>query len=270
MKETLGANKRGGRYRTEFHGLSQRKVKARFDGGKITSDAGILLLREVEKRAGLLVGLDGCFGDHRDPRLIEHTVQELLGQRVYGLCLGYEDMNDHYELRNDPMLSAAVDKADPLGENRWQASDRGRALAGKCMLNRLKLPKIGARIRLTVRNVWIAMPEAYPRAGSSPLPFATCNQSRSAVDSTAGRPPRKLHSLLQSGRGVPPNAPSPTFPPDNPIATVIHTPRISNLPPIHQHEPPHGKSRLPDHTSQFSCSSVTLSVEILLDTQSGV
>ena len=55
----------------EFHGLFQRKVKARFDGGKITSDAGVLLLREVEKRTGLIAGLEQCFTDHRDPRLIE-------------------------------------------------------------------------------------------------------------------------------------------------------------------------------------------------------
>ena len=113
----------------EFHGLSQRKVKARFDGGNITSDAGVLLLREVEKRTGLVAGLTPCFSDHRDPRLIEHTVRQLLGQRVYGLCLGYEDLNDHDQLRTDPMLAVAVDKPDPLGEKRRQAGDRGKALA---------------------------------------------------------------------------------------------------------------------------------------------
>ena len=62
--------------RFEFHGLFQRKVKARFDGGKITSDAGVLLLREVEQRTGLVAGLTACFRDHRDPRLIEHTVDD--------------------------------------------------------------------------------------------------------------------------------------------------------------------------------------------------
>ena len=123
----------------EFHGLFHRKVKARFDGGKITSDAGVLLLREVEQRTGLVAGLTACFRDHRDPRLIEHTVEELLGQRIYGLCLGYEDLNDHDQLRTDPMLAVAVDKADPLGERRRQASDRGKALAGRCTLNRLEL-----------------------------------------------------------------------------------------------------------------------------------
>ncbi len=123
----------------EFHGLVQRKVKARFDGGKITSDAGVLLLREVEKRTGLLGGLADCFSDHRAPRLIEHTVRELLGQRIYGLCLGYEDLNDHDQLRTDPMLAVAVEKADPLGNQRRQAGDRVKALAGKCTLHRLEL-----------------------------------------------------------------------------------------------------------------------------------
>ena len=117
----------------EFHGLLHRKVKARFDGGKITSNAGVLLLREVERRTGLIAGMTKCFTDHRDQRLIEHTVKELLGQRIYGLCLGYEDLNDHDQLRTDPMLAVAVDKADPLGrdggrpgtgERRWRASVR--------------------------------------------------------------------------------------------------------------------------------------------------
>ena len=89
-------------------------MKARFDGGKITSDAGVLLLREVERGTGLSAGLAECFRDHRDARLVEHTVEELLGQRIYGLCLGYEDLNDHDQLRTDPMLAVAVDKADPM------------------------------------------------------------------------------------------------------------------------------------------------------------
>ena len=114
----------------KFHGLFQRKVKARFEGGTIASDAGVLPLREVEKRTGLLAGFAGCFRDRRGPRLIEHTVKELLGQRVEGLCLGQEDLNDHDPLRTDPVLAVAVDNADPLGEDRRQARDRRNALAG--------------------------------------------------------------------------------------------------------------------------------------------
>src|SRR2546423_15137346 len=78
----------------EFHSLNQRKVIAKFDGGNITSDAGILLLREGEKRTGIIAGLAGCFIDYRDPEAIEHTGLELLGQRSYGLCLGNEGLKD--------------------------------------------------------------------------------------------------------------------------------------------------------------------------------
>jgi len=125
----------------EFHSLNQRKVIAKFDGGNITSDAGILLLREIEKRTGLIAGLAECFTDYRDVRWIEHTVEELLAQRLYGMCLGYEDLNDHDQLRVDPLLAVAVNKADPLGLSRRQESDRGKALAGKSTLNRLELGK---------------------------------------------------------------------------------------------------------------------------------
>jgi hypothetical protein len=125
----------------EFHSLNQRKVIARFDGGNISSDAGIVLLREVESRTGLIGGLARCFRDYRDQRWVEHTVEELLGQRLFGLCLGYEDLNDHDQLRTDPMLAVAVGKADPLGMNRLREEDRGKALAGKSTLNRLELGK---------------------------------------------------------------------------------------------------------------------------------
>jgi len=125
----------------EFHSLNQRKVIAKFDGGNITSDAGILLLREVEKRTGLIAGLAGCFSDYRDARFVEHTVEELLAQRLFGMCLGYEDLNDHDQLRADPLLAVAVNKADPMGQDRRQESDRGKALAGKSTLNRLELAK---------------------------------------------------------------------------------------------------------------------------------
>ncbi len=87
--------------------------------------------------------------------MIEHTVEELLGQRIYGLCLGYEDLNDHDQLRTDPMLAVAVNKADPLGERRRQASDRGKALAGRCTLNRLELT--GAEVDEQERYKKIAM-----------------------------------------------------------------------------------------------------------------
>jgi hypothetical protein len=98
-----------------------------------------MLLREVEQRAGIIRQFSECFTDHRSPLLIEHTVEELVGQRVYGLALGYEDLNDHDELRRDPLLAVVVGKADPTGEDRRAPQDKGKALAGKSTLNRLEL-----------------------------------------------------------------------------------------------------------------------------------
>jgi len=72
----------------EFHPLNQRRVGGQFDGGAITSDAGGLLLREVEKRTGIVRQFAACFRDHRARARVEHTVEELVGQRVYGLALG--------------------------------------------------------------------------------------------------------------------------------------------------------------------------------------
>ena len=74
-----------------FHPLDQRQVVGRFDGGAITSDAGGLLLREVEKRTGIIARFAGCFRDYRQAEQVEHTVKELVAQRVYALALGYED-----------------------------------------------------------------------------------------------------------------------------------------------------------------------------------
>jgi len=105
-------------------------VVARFDGGAITSDGGALLLREVEARTGIVAGLAACFRDLRDPLRIEHSVAELVAQRVFGLALGYEDLVDHDDLRRDPLLAVAVGR-----------TDAERPLAGKSTLNRLELTR---------------------------------------------------------------------------------------------------------------------------------
>ncbi len=110
---------------------------ADFGGGRLTSDAGAVLLREVEGRYGVIEQLAACFEDHRDPGLIEHSVRDLVAQRVMALALGYEDLNDHDELRQDPMLAVAVGKRDLLGANRVAKRDKRKALAGKSTLNRL-------------------------------------------------------------------------------------------------------------------------------------
>lgn len=130
-----------------FHRLFQREVRVGFDGGNISSDGGGLLLREVEKRTGIIARLARCFQDGRNRELIEHTVEQLVGQRVYGLALGYEDLNDHQQLRRDPLLAVLVEKADPTGQDRMRMRDQGKALAGKSTLNRLELTGTKTRKR---------------------------------------------------------------------------------------------------------------------------
>ena len=104
-----------------FHELDSREVVGRFDGGEITSDAGGILLREVEKRTAILCRMSECFEDHRDPERIEHTVESLVKQRVMGLCLGYEDLNDHDELCRDRMMALLCES----DECEWGASAQG-------------------------------------------------------------------------------------------------------------------------------------------------
>jgi hypothetical protein len=128
-----------------FQTLGTREVVASFDGGKVTSDAGGLLLREVEAKFHFLEQFARCFTDHRDPQLVEHTVVELLKQRIFGLCLGYEDLNDHDQLRHDPLVAVLVGKKDPLGNDRLRDRDKGKALAGKSTLNRLELTPVRAK-----------------------------------------------------------------------------------------------------------------------------
>lgn len=122
----------------EFQGLTRRTVVASFDGGTVSTDGGVLLLAEVDRRLGLLELFAACFKDHRNPDLVEHSVEELVRQRVFGLALGYEDLNDHDELRMDPLLASVVGKSDPTGSDRRQEQDRGKPLAGKSTLNRLE------------------------------------------------------------------------------------------------------------------------------------
>jgi Transposase DDE domain group 1 len=122
-----------------FQTLGNREVIGSFDGGTITSDGGSLLLGEVEAKTHILHQFAACFTDHRDPDLIEHTAYQLIAQRVFGLALGYEDLNDHDTLRLDPLLATVVGKNDPTGADRLRLQDQGKPLAGKSTLNRLEL-----------------------------------------------------------------------------------------------------------------------------------
>jgi hypothetical protein len=137
----------------DFQALGSRAVTARFDGGAITSDAGGLLLREVEAKTGILRRFAACLTDHRDPERVEHTVDELVAQRIFALALGYEDLNDHDTLRHDPLLAVMVGKADPTGQDRRRREDRGKSLAGKSTLNRLELTPVGAHEKSRYKKV---------------------------------------------------------------------------------------------------------------------
>ena len=120
-----------------FDDLGSRRVQADFSGGYLSSDGGALLLRQIDRGLGISRALARCFYDLRDPLLIDHSVEELIAQRLHGLALGYEDLNDHDTLRLDPLLAVAAGKNDPLGVDRLQ--DKGIALASPSTLNRLEL-----------------------------------------------------------------------------------------------------------------------------------
>jgi hypothetical protein len=111
----------------EFEAHGCRRVVAGFDGGAVTSDAGALLLRSTNRRIGLLARLAHCFCDFRRQERVEHSVAEMVAQRVYALALGYADLNDHDQLRDDPLMSLMAGKREP-----------GTALASKSTLCRLE------------------------------------------------------------------------------------------------------------------------------------
>ena len=116
----------------DFQRVGRREIVARFDAPAISSDAGGLLLREVDEKLGIIQQFSHCFDDHRSPLRTVHPVRDLLAQRIFGLALGYEDLNDHDQLRHDPLLALLAGKMDP-------APDEGPALAGRNTLNRLEL-----------------------------------------------------------------------------------------------------------------------------------
>jgi hypothetical protein len=120
--------------RFDFGLVGRREVVGSFDGGAITSDAGALLLGTTDRAIGLVDRLAACFTDYRRPELIEHRVVTLVGQRVFGIALGYEDLNDHDELRRDPVMAVLVGKLEAVRAN-------CAPVAGKSTLNRLELSR---------------------------------------------------------------------------------------------------------------------------------
>lgn len=123
----------------EFQGIGARCVVADFAAGHVTSDAGALLLREYDARRRIIQRLAECFEDYRDPERTEFGVAGLLAQRVIAIALGYEDVNDHDTLRNDPLLAVCAGREDVEGAQRRRERDKGSPLAGKSTLNRLEV-----------------------------------------------------------------------------------------------------------------------------------
>jgi hypothetical protein len=111
-----------------FEACGRREIVARFDGGTISSDGGALLLRQTDRRLNLLPRLAECFLDSRDQDRVEHSILEMVSQRIYGLALGYEDLNDHEQLRKDPLFAVLAGR-----------EEAGTTLAGKSTLNRMEL-----------------------------------------------------------------------------------------------------------------------------------
>ena len=112
-----------------FEAVEGRQVVAAFDGGAITSDAGALLLGATDRAIGMVDRLASCFVDRRSQAQVEHSVATLVGQRIFAIALGYEDLNDHETLRHDPLMAVEARRADCA------------AVAGKSTLNRLELSK---------------------------------------------------------------------------------------------------------------------------------
>jgi hypothetical protein len=141
-KETASAMTQCNQSSFGFEACGKREIVARFDGGTISSDGGAFLLRQTDQRLNLLPRLAMCFLDGRNQEQVEHSILEMLSQRIYGLALGYEDINDHEQLRTDPVFGILAGR-DELAE----------PLAGKSTLNRMELGT-GAKDRYKKITFW--------------------------------------------------------------------------------------------------------------------
>lgn len=129
----------------EFGRLGRRKIEANFEGGALSSDGGLMLLRQVDRRIGLSTAVAGALHDPRDQSLITHELRNLVAQRLYGLCCGYEDLNDHTALRRDPLMQTAVGTGDDLGSSPTLCRMETRATRADIMaLNRVLIDQFVA------------------------------------------------------------------------------------------------------------------------------
>ena len=155
-----------------FQGCQGRRVTAAFDGGSITSNAGALLLGKADRSTGLFNRVAAGFTDHRDPRLTEHSVRTLVAQRITGISLGYEDLNDHDDLRHDPLLALLSGKLEARRKD-------CAPLAGKSTLSRLEHAPAGGK------------PSRYAKIDHDPEKLQDV-LAKSFIDSWQGLPPSRL------------------------------------------------------------------------------
>ena len=178
-----------------FPSFDRRKIEANFEGGDVSSDGGVLLLREADRRLGLLKALDSVLPDPREPALITHRQIDLLRQRVYGLALGYEDLNDHDTLRHDLAWQTALNRHDALAssptlcrlEQRANLCQRSGTPARRLPSPPSRSVSTARRIRLLSRGTGNAVGLFHPRAISAVFSASACDfvlgrvQSPSAI-----------------------------------------------------------------------------------------
>ena len=167
-----------------------RRVQAEFTAGQVSSDGGVLLLREVDRRINLFERLAGCFFDGRSPLLVRHQLPEMLAQRIYGLTLGYEDLNDHDELRRDPLLGLVSGKRSLEEE-----------LAGKSTLNRLELAGRTARyhkITYSAEAMDRLLIDLYLESQSSPPEQIVLDLDATDIPLYGHQPERFFHGYYDS------------------------------------------------------------------------
>lgn len=167
-----------------------RRVECEFTAGRVSSDGGALLLREADRKIHLLGRLASCFIDGRSPLLVRHRLSAMLAQRIYGLALGYEDLNDHEQLRSDPLLGLLAGKRD-----------LEKPLAGKSTLNRLELTGRSPRyhkIRYSSESLDRLLTDLFMESHSAPPDQIVLDLDATDIPLYGHQPERFFHGYYDS------------------------------------------------------------------------
>lgn len=180
-----------------FEGFGGRRVEAAFDGGAVTSDAGVLLLREADRAISLIERVAACFRDERDPGRVVHALRTLVGQRIVGIALGYEDVVDHDELRFDPVLALFSDRLErrrSAARARSTGWNTRRGTVARAITGSVTIPT-PSRICSSICSS-TPTPKRRARSSSTSMsPTIRCTVTRKAASSTAIR--MRCHSVKQ-------------------------------------------------------------------------